>query len=119
MSNETQVQKIMRILKCDEATALDVIEKDKMIDRGERVEFDLDLETEKAMKKLIKSDRKTPTTAVKRERKANNDKRDLISAISKSLEEVGAETEVTNIEREIVFQFNGTKYKIVLSAPRK
>ena len=41
---ETQVEKLMRLLDCTQEEALDVIEKDKIIDRGGRTEFDLDKE---------------------------------------------------------------------------
>ena len=44
----------------------------------------------------------------------------LLDEIKKCLENAGADNlEVTNPEREIVFMSEGTKYKIVLSAPRK
>lgn len=57
--------------------------------------------------------------ASKRERKADMQKRMLIEILSQTLENIGCEFEVTNIEREILFTAEGRKFKIVLSAPRK
>jgi hypothetical protein len=53
---ESQKEKLMRILGCTEAEAEDIIASDKAIDKGERVYFDLDVETEKQMKKYINVD---------------------------------------------------------------
>ena len=50
---ETQKEKLMRVLGCTEAEAEDIIASDKAIDKGERVYFDLDPETEKQAKKMI------------------------------------------------------------------
>ena len=116
-----QVEKLMRILQISEDEALQVIADDKAIDRGQKMEFDLSPEDEKATRKYRQADR-TPTVYnfQKRDRKPNEIKRDLISLLEKALSDNGAESvEVTNVERQIDFLVNGTKYRIVLSAPRK
>lgn len=110
---------IMRKMGMSEEEIADVLESDKRIDRGEKL-FELDPELEKGAKKARQADRK-PTTYnfEKRERKANNDKRTLIEAISNTINAISdAPVEITNLEREMIFQFKGVKYKIVLSAPR-
>lgn len=109
----------MRKLGMSEAEIADVLESDKRIDRGEKL-FELDPELEKGAKKARQADRK-PTTYnfQKRERKANNDKRTIINALDEALCRIAdQQTEITNAEREIIFHFNGVKYKVVLSAPR-
>ena len=48
---ETQIQRIMSGLKCSEEEAREIAAFDKRIDRGERTEYDLSPEEEKAAKK--------------------------------------------------------------------
>lgn len=109
----------MRKLGMSEAEIADVLESDKRIDRGEKL-FELDPELEKGAKKARQADRKpTAYNFQKRERKANNDKRTIINALDEALCRIAdQQTEITNAEREIIFHFNGVKYKVVLSAPR-
>lgn len=109
----------MRKLGMSEAEIADVLESDKRIDRGEKL-FELDPELEKGAKKARQADRKpTVYNFQKRERKANNDKRTIINALDEALCRIAdQQTEITNAEKEIIFHFNGVKYKVVLSAPR-
>lgn len=55
-----------------------------------------------------------------RERKADTAKRTLIDTLKTCLEDVDqtSDVNVTNIEREIEFLYDGKKYKLTLSAPR-
>ena len=48
---ESQVERIMRNLKCSKEEAEQIIADDKAIDRGERMAFDLSPEAEKQAKK--------------------------------------------------------------------
>lgn len=119
---DKQVEKLMKALGISEEEALQVIEDDKAIDKGEKL-FELTAEQKKASKSVRQGDRK-PTVykfdTSKRKRPENVGKRNLIDAIQNALIEVGAESmEVTNAERELNFVVNGTKYKVVLSCPRK
>ena len=68
----------------------------------------------------------TPKKA-NRERKPNDDKRFLIDAlvwaVTTDIEQAGdnvlaTDVEIVNTEREFLFTYNGTKYKVVLSVPR-
>lgn len=91
--------------------------------RTSDIDGDLTAEQRKSAKKARQADRK-PTVykfdTTKRKRAENTGKRFLIDEIKKCLENAGADSlEVTNPEREIIFMSEGTKYKIVLSAPRK
>lgn len=119
---DKQVEKLMKALDISEEEALQVIADDRAIDKGEKL-FELTEEQKKASKTARQGDRK-PTVykfdTSKRQRAENVGKRTLVSAIQKAMEEVGAsEMEVTNPERELTFCVDGTKYKIVLSCPRK
>lgn len=126
MDNETEklIAKHMNLLKISRDEAIQLIEDDKRIDKGEKL-FSLTPEQEKASKKARSAGRKPKTTVykfdtTKRKKPENKNKSDLISVITGALTEYGAENlELINPEREFTFTMNGTKYKIVLSLPRK
>ena len=113
----------LRKLGLTDAEIEQVLADDKRIDKGEKL-FELSAEQEKASKQARQADRK-PTvykldnTAGKRSKKANTDKQAIINAIDEALCRIAdQQTEIINAEREIIFHFNGVKYKVVLSAPR-
>lgn len=118
--DEKLIQKHMSILGISREEAIQLIEDDKRIDKGEKL-FELTAEQKQASKKARQADRK-PTVykfdTSKRKRPANENKRLLIETLKNAVEGIGANVEVTNIEREMVLMLNDTKYKIVLSAPR-
>lgn len=126
MDNETEklIVKHMNLLKISRDEAIQLIEDDKRIDKGEKL-FSLTPEQEKASKKARSAGRKPKTTVykfdtTKRKKPENKNKSDLISVITSALTEHGAENlELINPEREFTFTMDGTKYKIVLSLPRK
>ena len=126
MDNETEklIAKHMNLLKISRDEAIQLIEDDKRIDKGEKL-FSLTPEQEKASKKARSAGRKPKTTVykfdtTKRKKPENKNKSDLISVITGTLTEHGAENlELINPEREFTFTMDGTKYKIVLSLPRK
>lgn len=126
MNKEELIKKHMDTLGISRDEAIQLIADDEEIDHMTRtsdIDGDLTDEQRKSAKKARQADRK-PTVykfdTSKRTRKENTGKRALIETIKEALENSGCtDLEVTNIEREIVFFANGTKYKIVLSAPRK
>lgn len=126
MNKEEMIAKHMNTLGITKEEAIQLIADDEEIDRMTRtsdIDGDLTAEQRKSAKKARQADRK-PTVykfdTTKRKRVENTGKRFLIDEIKKCLENAGADNlEVTNPEREIVFMSEGTKYKIVLSAPRK
>ena len=126
MDNETEklIAKHMNLLKISRDEAIQLIEDDKRIDKGEKL-FSLTPEQEKTSKKARSAGRKPKTTVykfdtTKRKKPENKNKSDLISVITSALTEHGAENlELINPEREFTFTMDGTKYKIVLSLPRK
>lgn len=115
----TEVENIMQLLGCSEEQAKQVIEDDKRIDKGEKL-FELTAEQQTVAKKYRQGDRKpTVYNFNTRERKADNDKRELIALLNATLDEVATcEPTVTNPERQIDFEYKGRKFRVVLSAPR-
>ena len=117
---EKQIEKLMSTLKCTREEAIEVIEDDKKIDKGEKL-FELSPELEAGAKKARQADRKpTVYNFDTRQRKEDSDKRAIINLLFKT---IGLQDEcknigITNAEREIEFVWNGRKLKIVLSAPR-
>ena len=109
----------MENLGCDYETAKQVVLDDERIDKGEKL-FEQTAEQKAVSKKYRQGDRKPTVYKLdKRERKADTDKRKLVELLASA---VGMVTEdeptVTNAERQIDFEFNGRKFRVVLSAPR-
>ena len=118
---ETQKEKLMRVLGCTEAEAEDIIASDKAIDKGERVYFDLDPETEKQAKKMInvETHKKSAEKTVKT-RKENPTKASIIAEITQFLTENGYNSvEILNKERQISFKADGNAYELTLVQKRK
>lgn len=121
---ESQLERIMRNLKCSKEEAEQILADDKAIDRGERMDFDLSKEDEKkAMKYANAGTRKTATAngaKTERKRKENPTKATVIAEIAKFLAENGYEmVEITNKERQIAFKTGGNDYELTLVQKRK
>ena len=103
---------------------------DNEIDHGRATPFDLTPEQETESKKAMKGMAHAVNAygkTVKRERKPNQDKRDLIgllldgglySSVDAQGEYKPTDIVVSNIERTIDFVYNGTKYSVSLTAHR-
>lgn len=120
---------LMSQLHLTEAEALDVIEADKEIDRGEKMEFDLPPDKEKVAKEYAKisakKEKKTPTVYKfdKRERKKNATKQGIIEELAKFLIEQSdiayENVVVTNAERQIAFSIGEDNFELTLVQKRK
>lgn len=110
----------MRKLGYSEAQIAEMLEDDKAVDRGEKMEWDLsDKDHKQAMKRANATEHKKPTEPVKRERKVDAEKGEIMSLIVEALSPIADSMgEVVN-ERELVFVHNAQKYKLTLSKPRK
>ena len=116
---ESKVEKLMRVLNLTEQEALEVIECDKRIDRGEKL-FELTEDQKVAEKQARLTGERATTKATKREKKVDSLKQDIINAVVGSIINVfGARVDIANEEREIEFELNDRKFKVVLSCPRK
>lgn len=118
---ETQVEKLMRTLKCSREEAEQVIADDKAIDRGERMAFDLDPQAEKMAKKYANTGtRQTSGAKTERKRKENPTKATIISEIAQFLTENGYEmVEIANKERQIALKVGENAFEITLVQKRK
>ena len=123
--NPSQVER-MRAQGYTEEEIEDMLKADREIDRGADL-FPLDPELEKGAKKARRADRADTPKKANRERKPNDDKRFLIDAlvwaVTTDIEQAGdnvlaTDVEIINPEREFLFTYNGTKYKVTLACPR-
>lgn len=125
MANETLIKRHMETLGISREDAIQLILDDEAVDKMtsvKQIDSDLTDEQRKNAKANRQADRK-PTVfkfdTTKRAKKENTSKRAIIENVRSALAEMGGtEIDVTNIEREMVFNFDGVKYKITLSAPR-
>ena len=97
----------------------EVLADDERIDRGEKM-FSLPKELEVGAKKARQAGNCKGYTKTPKEKKVDPDKRQIISLIAETVENITDEGTVyiNNAEREIEFVKNGRKFKIVLSCPR-
>ena len=118
---ETQVDRIMKHLGCTKEEALEIIECDKAIDRGEKMDFDLDPETEKLAKKMVNvGTRNTNGAKTERKRKENPTKSTIISEIASMLSQKDYENvEITNKSKLIAFKIGENAYELTLVQKRK
>lgn len=116
----TQIEKLMEKLDLTEDEAKQLILDDKAIDKGEKL-FELSQEGKQVEKQMRQADRAVNAYGkeVKRERKADDDKAFLLNTLFSAVLPHCDTYEVSNAEREFLFTYNGKKYKVVLSAPRK
>ena len=121
---EKQIQALKNLGLTDEEVAK-VLADDEKIDKGAKL-FELPKEREQGAKKARNAGNcKGYTKSTNREKKVDNDKRELIYIIKNALTNplcgnLPVENlEIANPEREVEFTYNGKKYKIVLSCPRK
>ena len=122
MAKDTeQLHRIMENLQCSEVEAAEILEYDKAVERGEKTPHDLTPAQNKVAQSYARTGTRKPTVYKfdKKERKPNEPKRELIEMFAAALTENSINHAITNPERQIDFAFNGTKYRIVLSAPRK
>lgn len=128
-ADKEQIQRIMTGLKCSEAEAKEVLAYDKEVEKAavrDRLEYDLDLETEKEAKKMInvREHKKAPNYQfTQRERKANPTKGGIIAELAKFLEndsEFATEkVTITNKERMIAFSIGDDNFEVTLTQKRR
>jgi hypothetical protein len=116
---EEKIKVLMESLKITREEAIQVIEDDKRIDKGEKL-FELPDELKAGAKKARSTGTRKTTGTTKKEKKVNNEKKNLIEVMRSAVEseEMTESIVVNNDEREFIFVYNGTKYKVVMSCPR-
>lgn len=123
---ESQKERIMRSLGVTAEEADEIIAYDKAIDRGERMEYDLDPEREKEAKKMANV-RNHKTTGVydlrARPRKENATKKgiidDLFNFLTENSEIAYENVSILNKERQISFTVGEDTFELTLVQKRK
>lgn len=118
---DSQIERIMRSLKCSRAEAEEILAEDKKIDRGEAVDFDLSAEEHKrAMKNANTGTREPKDEKTARKQRENPTKEAIIAEIANFLAGKGYNSvEITNKTRQISFKFGEDAYDLTLIAKRK
>ena len=106
----------MKTLGMTREEVLEMWEEDKEIDQGAK-KFELDPELEAGAKKARQAERKKGDSKPK-ERKEDEDKTALMQTLMDAVKPTAESLEKTK-NGEFEFTFNGRKFKVVLSAPRK
>lgn len=118
-----KIKNLMEKLDITEEEALQLVEDDKAIDRGEKL-FELSDEQKKNAKKATNLGEKTKKTTKKApNRKKNDTKATIISELSEFLiqnDQIVAENmEIVNAERQISFKIGENSYSLTLTQHRK
>lgn len=113
--NEERIQKMMKSLECSREEAIQLLKEDEEIDKMsvKEAQSDLTAEQRKAAKSATITGSKK-RTAVKRERKIDLVKKELINCVRVLLEGLGAVTEPLKNESDLHFTFKGGSYSIKL-----
>ena len=125
--DEKWIKSTMKALDLTREEAIEMWMDDHDIDQGKAKDFDLDPEKQKIVKKKTKAGGKARAKETKpRERKPNDEKREIIKYLAYSLGECDkfdenfAETvETVNVEREITFKIGENAYSLTLTCHRK
>lgn len=117
---DSQIERIMRGLKCTEAEAIEIAKADKEIDKGAKMSFDLSADAEKVAKKYAKTGTRSTTGAkIERKHKDNPTKGAIIAEIAQFLTEKGYESvEITNKERQIALKVGEIAFELTLVQKR-
>ena len=128
--SEAQITKMMKSLDLTREEAIELIKDDMEIDKMSVKECTSDMtdEQKKAAKKAtITTGEKKKTTSIKKERKKDNIKIEIISTIAQNLNRCYFDDDSNTVEdiaiikpeREITFTINGEEYSITLTKHRK
>ncbi len=118
-----QIEELMRVCGVTLEEALEILEEDKEIDRGEKL-HELPKELQAGAKKARQADRKTLTERKPREKKIDADKVELIKRMRNSLNLYTTASggiqnlEVANDQKEITFTYHGAEYSVTLTKHR-
>jgi len=119
-----QKQKIMTILNVSSEEADEILAYDKAVEQGKKTKYDLSPEQEKETRKYRQADRKRGVyNFTQRERKPNATKEGIVEEIANFLKENShfetKNVEITNKNREIVFQVGEDTFTWTLVQKRK
>lgn len=119
--DEKRIASLMKSLGCSREDAIAVIMEDEEIDKMSMKEVNADLtdEQRKAMKDATKTGTKKRTASIKRERKPDEEKAEIITKIADFLGKIdGFDVEIIKNEREISLLVGKNDYSITLTKHR-
>ena len=119
-TREDRIKAVMLAANCSYEDAVQVIEDDEAIDKGERLDWEPTVEEEKEMRKAtrLKVDRKPSGERKPREREADNVKREVVAKVAEAMGQY-ENVEIANVEREVTFVIDGAEYSLTLTKHRK
>ena len=119
---ENQKERLMRILGCTPEEAEDIIETDKIIDKGGRTKYDLDPAKEKEAKAFARTRTVYNFDTSNRKRKENPTKEGIIAELHKFLQENSeyaiTKADIINKQGEISFSIGGISFSLKLTQHR-
>lgn len=116
-----QIAKLMKSLDITEAEAIQLIEDDKRIDKGEKL-FELTAEQKKVVKENCATGTKKKTVYKfdsAKSKKKDSEKENFIAKLHGIVAEFTENCEIANPNREITFNLNGNSYSLVLTKHTK
>jgi poly(A) polymerase Pap1 len=126
LNYEQMIEKHIKALGCTREEAIDIIETDKIIDKGGRTEYDLSIEEEKEAIKIGRVDERKSKSADNlrgKVRAENPTKSGIISNLAEFLTEMSnfkcENVNITNKERQIAFKCGEFDYELTLVQKRK
>lgn len=121
LDRANEINRIRHLLKCTTEEAIDVIEQDKKIDRGEPTYFDLSPEQAKQAIKQAQKDigHSTKGKPSAKPRKVDETKGELLRGCKCYIEGLGGKTLSLKTETEYDFELNGETYTLKLTKHRK
>ena len=119
-TREDRIKAVMLAANCSYEDAVQVIEDDEAIDKGERLDWEPTIEEEKEMRKAtrLKVDRKPSGERKPREREADNVKREIVAKVAEAMGQY-ENVAIANVEREVTFVIDGAEYSLTLTKHRK
>lgn len=114
------IEDLMRSLNCSRKEAEEILEADKAIDQGKRMDFDLSPEQEKQAIKYANADTHKPVSKPRPERKPDELKEKIVAEIANYLPQIQAEqVTIANKNRLISFSLQDRDFELTLTAKRK
>ena len=120
VAQQKEVKRLQN-LGMTEAEAVETVLYDDEVEHDKPTEFDLTEEQAKIAKQYTAVDtkkRKAEYTFTKRERKPNEEKRDLIKIFQQALDNAEIDNNVVNIEPQIDFEYEGKQFSVTLTEHR-
>jgi hypothetical protein len=118
---EERIAKLMKSLGCSREEALQVIEDDKRIDKGEKL-FELSAEQKKVAKESCATGTKKRTVYKfdsAKSKKKDAEKEEFIAKLHEIVAQFTENCEIANANREITFNLGENEYSLVLTKHTK